>query len=374
MNARRVKAAAAAILVALLGACSSPAPSGRSTPLPTTASPTGSPTPKQPQAEVVVYLDRGDLWVYRVESDSVKRLTFDGYESWEWPVSFRDAGRVTYTVANAGELTETIEDLDLSSGQRTTLTGFQGFVGGLDWSPDGSTLAFVGSLTDKPSVAVYLYTPADGKTRRIRDLLACGDACGRGGTDFDQQKVAWAPDGSALLVTDTTLDNHPGITMYLLDPSGKDIVAPRSGTQGIWSPDSMTIYYVRWSLGSGPRAAYALEVAKDRRRELPLTGFLRLAVSPDGKLLAYDDGKAKANLYLYDLGAGVERKVSSSTAGPLWLTSSRLATTYVRPCEDEECGEAPLWVGVGTVRIVAPKADARNLSIASTAMAETWWA
>lgn len=99
--------------------------------------------------------------------------------------------------------------------------------------------------------------------------------------------------------------------------------------------------------------------------------------SPDGRYLAYDDGRPTPSVYVFDIAAGTERTIGPGL-GPLWLESELLAVTEARPCRDDEvCGDhaGPRWRGTGHVSAVSlPDGSGRALSLTSTIDADVLYA
>ena len=364
MGARRLLSVASALLVGLagLGACTSdetpPSPKP-SSPSPTTPETSGSASAVQ----IVVARD-GDLWLYTVQGDAFTRLTTDGADSFEQQPRFRPGtnGTVSFFVNASDGKGGNIFDVDPTTKKATRIVPAAP-VRTLGWSPNGDALAYVAGLDDTEGVWVYLFDPVSKASRRIKRLPACA-SCGRGIADLDERRVSWSPDGSKILIVDTTLDNDPGISMFVFDRSGKDVVPARAGTQARWSADGGAIYYEQ----TDPLAKAnlkALDVATNKLSSLPVTGGVRFAVSPDAKFLAYDDGKVDS-VFLLDLTSKAKRKLAAGALGALWLDDDAIVVTEVRACRADECGDAPPWMPTGSTLRVSLAGERTGLSLQST--------
>lgn len=279
-------------------------------------------------ARAVVYARAADVWLYEPAGDAATRLTDNGEGCWAADATFRDEARVTFTMDS------TILEVDLRSGRLTEIVRETGWISTHAWSPDGTMLAYVRSGSDEePREQVVLYRPSDGTKRVIRSLPSSEGRCG---SRDDEASMFWSPDGNALLVQITHLA-FGSDTMYVVSPSGADLVAARVGTHARWAPDSKTIYYREFD---GDGRWFALDVGTGRRTSLAIpAGTHQLAVSPDGARLAYVDQTGDASLFVYNVAKRRSEKIAESAAAPLWLDPGTLMLTNTEPCEGECHGE-----------------------------------
>lgn len=345
---RKPVLALAALAVALAAAaCARETPRADRSP-----SPSPSPSPGPLAARMIVFEDGGDLWLYTVEGDSMRRLTSDGRERVETLPRFVDPSTVSFAQQGGRRLLA----LDLDTGEEREVLDTGTRLQAYDWSPDRRAIAFLGDADPEDDTVGLWIHRLDGASgpERVRSFPA---GLGRGfRPEDDEVRVAWSPDGGTILVVDTTeVPNQapgPATTMYVVRPDGSDVVEPRDGTFARWSLDSRTIYYRGFDTGFGWRA---LDVSDGSERALAITErTLRPALSPDGSRLAYDDGAARTRVLLYDLEAGAESEVATGFAGPIWLAGGALAATRTRPCEGEEtCGaHSPTWESEGAAERV----------------------
>jgi Tol biopolymer transport system component len=312
----------------------------------------------------VVYAFAADLWLYDLATESVRRLTSDGRSQYETQPRFR--GRTTVTFIENGK-TNGVFDLDLRTGFVTPVVSGVGVLA-FDWSPDGKTLAY---LTGAPDVV--LFTPADGVHKTIRKLPRCPQ-CGRGGTDEDEQRVEWSPDGSSLLAVDTGFDSDTHGTLFVVDRTGRDLVPERDGTQARWSADSHAVYYEPWGKSGLPDRLRALDVRTKRYASLPVAGVFRPRLSADGRSLAYDDDRGRAGVFVFDLKTHSKRRLALDAVGPLWVAADGIAVTEVRLCKADECGLAPPWFSLGKTERIALSGSKSHLAMRESIDADVLFA
>jgi hypothetical protein len=364
MKIRPHHASIAALLLA--AACgSSGVPRSEPSFTPTTPSATMSPsaptpsTPTSPQriATKVAFTDRGDLYLYEVADDLVRPLVVDGPNSQERSPHFTDAATVTYAAGPS------VTEVDTASGVRREIRKMPGEVRALTWNADRSTLAVLFDRHDPNGTGLTLHLAAFGDNNS-RDIRRFKPWDGRGGSDSDDVSVSWSPDATKIIVVITPPDTVSNTTMFVLDTTGKDLVPPRFGTMARWGADSQTIYYRDFG---AMRAWHTINIATGGVRDPAMTrGTVRPALSPDGTVLAYDDGARKPTIYLFDVRSGRERKLTAGYVGPLWLSQDALAATVVRECVPGTDCEGN-WVHErDTVRIAVGDGSTRPLTLRST--------
>ena len=269
------------------------------------------------QSGAVMFEHAGDLWLSSPADAAARRLITDEADCWESAFAFRGAHTITFASDPA------IYDLDLRTGRLERLTE-ELSVADMAWSPDGQTLAYLDW-----SINVRFYSPSTGKVKTIRNL---GEAMGRCGDMSDETSIAWSPDGRFLLVVSTALDNT-GDTMYVIDRTGKNIVAPRFGTHARWTSNSSVLFRgfdapMRW---------YSLDLGTSHAEPVAMhAGTHHPAVSPDLRYVAYSDDADTPTLYLYDLERNTERALVRGYAAPIWLSATEIAAAKTTAC-DEDC-------------------------------------
>lgn len=346
----RRRAGTALALALTLGACGGGRTVGQPTPPPSSPSPSPSPTPTVTQSPVrkalsFVYEAERRLWLYDATRKERRSLPAGSGEL--HTPRFIDRARISYIVGGA------LRELELSTGTRRTVVSVAGSILTYAWSPGRTTVAYLSVDFDRRIPhSVFLYTIASKSTRLVKRFP---EHLGRGSPDDEEVAIRWSQDGTRLLVVDTPLDtteSGPQPTMYLMRGTGADVIAPRTGTQARWSGDDTRIFYRQWDR---KYAWYEVDVAGDREEPLGIrAGTRRPALSPNGRMLAYDDGRQRPSVFVYDLAADTERRIGTGVA-PLWLDDGALIVTNTKPCAEapEGCSEGPAWSPSGSTSLLS---------------------
>ena len=315
--------------------------SGRTTPSPAAGEPFGelpsapsttTAAPAPARSGAVVWSAGGDIWSYEAGSGKRRRLTDDGESTADFLPRFRGPSRVTYLAAPTADApAPALIEIDIAGRRRQRVASPAGPVAAYDWAPDRETLAYYGGGSDHETTALRITRGGDELVVR-----RFGATPGRGGfVNYDERRVEWAPDGRHLMVTDTALDTSQAETLYVLNPDGTDALPSRFGTWARWSADGRTIYCL-CAPPAAPRACtwQAIDVATGVTRPLLIEQGARGSLSPDGTLLAFDDGLDTPGVHVLDLRtpAARPRLLARGALAPVWLSSSRLAVTDTRPC------------------------------------------
>jgi dipeptidyl aminopeptidase/acylaminoacyl peptidase len=244
--------------------------------------------------------------------------------------------------------------LDLKTGSLEELPLTKGWIQAADWSPDGDALAYLTGGYEDEGTQLAVFRPEDGTKKVLRTFVPGPGSCGSADGEVS---VSWAPDGHALIVVITHLENQDE-TMFVLDPAGKDIIEPRSGTNARWAPNSKRIYYREMG---GDRKWFALNSETGDRGTLGAMkpGTYNLAVSPDGGLLAYADGEEHSGVYVYDVATKIQRKVAEDAVMPVWVGPQTILVSDTKSCGDG-CSMS-LWEPSGTISTVDVISEIRKL-------------
>jgi Tol biopolymer transport system component len=336
----------------------------------TSTSTTSTTLPRRPgvrmDGDPVAYAWKGDIWLYGRSSGEVARVTADGDDRFDTTPAFRGRDRLTFvstpTVADWPP-PSTLEEIDLATGTHRIVAMISNWVRTYAWTPDGSSVVYIAGTEEQHELR--LLTPGTGTDVMLRTL---GEAPGRGGfANYDQVRLTWSPDGTRLLVVDTHVDSTDKPTMFVVRADGTDVVAPRAGTWAAWSPDSRTVYF-QWD------GVAALDTTTGAVAPVPDTGkAFRLAVSPDGQFLAYDNGANPPSVFVYDLVGHTARRLHAEALAPMWLSANTLLAGRAVECVPnpvDDCvggGHSDPWTDAGSAWEidVAPTAS-RPVPVAST--------
>ncbi|HEV3364331.1 MAG TPA: hypothetical protein VG795_09360 [Acidimicrobiia bacterium] len=317
------------------------------------------PTTTAPEAAAssgrAVWAEKGDVWLYEVETGQRRRLTTDGVARHDFKPRFRDGSRVTYlTSTDEFGPDPTLVEFDLANGKRHALRRLPGHIRAYDWSPDGQALAYYGAPSDDGVTELHITGNGPEHLRRFVPVL------GRGGfINYDETRLEWSPDGRRLLLQDTALDTSQDETLYILNADGSNAAAPRLGTWARWSADGRTVYCLctttpvpadcRWQ---------AIDVTSGTGKLLAIPAGARPSLSPDGRLLAFDDGEDTPSIHVLDLSTAgsAPRFVTRGGIAPVWLAPSRVAFTDTRPCphSEDDCmagGHGSMFEPAGTASL-----------------------
>ena len=181
-------------------------------------------------------------------------------------------------------------------------------VGAVQWSPDGSRIAYTVTNNDgpgRPYSQLWLLTVATGQSVRV------GDAASRG------SQPVWAPDGRSLAYVGT-VGGQSGLIVCGADGSAPTWKTELPGTNSsaltntastlAWSPDARTLAFVRATPGP--------ETADASGDPMLITRFLYKPTASEGNT-RFNDNR-RLHIFLLDLASGRTRQ--------LCMLSLRLAT------------------------------------------------
>ena len=320
------------------------------------------------EERLVAYVSEGELWLYGA-SGRTYRITFDGDERWEHSPKFSGRDQLTFVSSGDWGRGSTLEEIDLTTGRRRTVLASAGVIRDYDWTADRSAVGVLvsrieGGVDADDAVGVL----RAGSTEPVW-LRSIGPVPGRGGfLDYDLMRVEWSPDDTKLLVVDTYADGDGSApTLFVIRPDGSDVVAPRSGTWAVWAPDSRTVYFT-----SG--RAFVLDTVTGGQSQLHgIERAVRLALSSDGRLLAYDDAADEPAVYVHDLAVGASRLLRRASLAPVWWSEETLLAGRTVPCPPEELdgclagGHGAPWRHAGDAwEIDLGSTTARQVALAST--------
>jgi hypothetical protein len=245
-----------------------------------------------------------------------------------------------------------------------------GNIVGLSARNDGSVAIMVQPTDGETGATVYLLT--DGATPE--QLWAFPVALGRGVSPTDEIALSWSPDGTRLVIVNTSVDvaqERQTETLVILDISedGTALSAVvRHGTHARWLPDGTLLYRPL----SNDAGRWVIIDPADPDDETPTsvvvpTGSIP-AVSPDGSRVAVEDADT-GQVIIFELDGGETERIDGAIF-PVWFSDSDLLVTSAKACEPEDCGMLE-WLpdGTGTVLIDLETDDARPYGLETSQMA-----
>jgi dipeptidyl aminopeptidase/acylaminoacyl peptidase len=131
------------------------------------------------------------LWVLDLASGEVRPVTDPAWDlgSFQWLPSGREVVASATDQPASDRITERIVSVSLADGAIRELYAPRGFFGGLEVSPDGATLYWVGCRVDGPSPQDLKAMPVGGGA--VRNLTAES-------LDRPVDEIQWTPDGSLI--------------------------------------------------------------------------------------------------------------------------------------------------------------------------------
>jgi Tol biopolymer transport system component len=169
---------------------------------------------------------------------------------------------------------------------------FEGFNSAPSWSPDGQELACRSSRGEVAGGDVVLLIRSF-RTDEIRELVPKPVV---GGLNFHY--IRWSPDGRSILAIGWDEKGKYGALFAINVQTGDTKIIARSDKGDIihspeWAPDGKIVFFIRWK--EGPRVIRCeLETGMEKEllRSSPYQGVFFMALSPDGRQLAFTAGNA----------------------------------------------------------------------------------
>lgn len=317
----------------------------------------------------VVFADKSDLWLWEATKDRTRRLTRNGPELAESQPRFISSGTVAFIADGA------LYTLGLATGTRRLVVPTRTILA-YSWSPDRGTFAYVAQPGGVGPHALYLYRPDQERATVVRRFSRPKRASRSEGSDRNvdaEISVAWSASGTRILLVDTDL-GPTAPTLYVFDSDGRERRRMRSVTHAGWIGETRVYYR---TLQGGVWSTLDLRRGTRLRLKIAL-GRMHPALSPNRRFLALDSGRpwqpgstrrrCACTLSVYDLVAGVERRLGTGLVAPLWLSRRSLAATEVRACNGAECGvDVPMWIArTGSARVAAGTGERARISLRST--------
>jgi TolB protein len=304
-----------ALLLLLLAACSSERAAEPSPP-------TAPDAPSIAVGQIAFVRDSADasqIYLVNADGSALTRLTYDasrkGRPSWS-PDGTRMA--FTGTVDGVDEI-YAMSVVDDPSIMRLTHDG----VGSRDpaWSPDGSTIAFVRSAG--AGAGIYLMKP-DGS-----DITPLTHGPAEATSIVRDAWPAWSADGSRIAFVRNLLDDLTPAQIYIMKADGSDVALLNPGAQGYaeaspaWSPDGRSVLF--WSFWSTP--GFALKGAdgfgsmQRISTSIPASYSSHPDWSPDGRWVAFASSSTgiPSDVYImHSDGSALVRLTAGGSSEPAW--------------------------------------------------------
>jgi hypothetical protein len=216
--------------------------------------------------------------------------------------------------------------------------------------------------------ALCLFDTRSGVTRRLRPL---GEWAGRDGNPHDEVSIAWSPAGTALLVVDTV--GFPSV--FVVDLEGIDLKPPRNGTFARWLSGDRLIWQEDPRDSAKDWGWRSVSIASGNLEGFGLPGkAFRPAVSPDGSMIAFDDGDYDApSVYVVDIDGGQPRLVAHGFVGPVWLAPQLLAATTAGTCPSDWFCPYGWHASNAAVRIDSTTGAQRKMGLPSTLESDSFF-
>lgn len=200
-----------------------------------------------------------DLYVARSDGSGVTRITddpaIDADPSWS-----PDGTRLVF--ARNIEARDEIFVVRADGTDEVQLTDDRSGDGPADWSPDGSQIAF--ARNDDGQVDVWLMNPDGTDQRRLTNDGAA------------ETSLSWAPDGRRLAVTRTGAqgDDLELALIFIKDGAISQVTDDDYDQQHVaWSPDGDELVFARRRLGRAtPPALYVLHLPSGRQHSVGAIG------------------------------------------------------------------------------------------------------
>ena len=200
-----------------------------------------------PDGQRIAYATLGredQVWVYDLNRGIASRLTGDGKAS--QAIWTPDGKRLVFQWGEGMSRNLYWQPEDGSTAmERLTTNDYGGEAG--SWSPDGATLAFVGTDPDKTIQSIFLL---DLRSRRVTPFLDSGDSLRYPEFSPDGRWMAYASDESGRW--EVYVRPFPG-------PGGKWLISQQGGAEPLWARNGKQLFYS----SAGGRERWAVDIRTD---------------------------------------------------------------------------------------------------------------
>ena len=191
------------------------------------------------------------------------------------------------------------------------------------WSPDGRTIAFYRSTSERDGI--YLVPALGGAERKLTDMWP--NRLGVGSHTW----LHWSPLGKWLVVSDKPSAQEP-FSLYLLAPETGEkrrLTTPTAAVVGdcspVFSPDGKQVAFVRlMSVVAGEIYLVSVEGGEPKRLTFSGEGISSLAWMPDGREIVYSSRYGgKTRLLRISVEGGAPQWIAASGNDALYPAFSR---------------------------------------------------
>jgi hypothetical protein len=289
------------------------------------------------------------LSLYDIAADTTDLLDPDPSVTSQAP-RFRAPGLVSY--ARVRELPDdghtfgqdSLYEFDIDLGQRSEFLRLPNQLTGLDWSPDGTMLAYLLRVETPTRVlpsALCLFDSRTGETSLLREIER---PFGTGTGQREETLVSWAPDGRRIIAIETAAQP----SLFVVDLEGRDAIEPLDGTFARWLSDDTVLFQEDPGVADASWSWFSATVSTGRSSPFPLpTEAYRPSLSPSRDSVAFDDGDGEEpSVYLHDIASGATRMLARGYTAPVWLGPNHIAASAAGPCPLGSFCPTP-WVALG---------------------------
>ena len=245
------------------------------------------------------------------------------------------------------------------------LTSYPSIERSVAFSPDGRQVAFAWVGGGAPNFDIYVQLIDAGAPLRLTTSPA------------RDMSPAWSPDGRYVAFLRGTGDDKGFYVVPALGGGERKVGTAYGWRQaGItphavaWIPDGDRLAVIDKETDADPWAIYLLSVESGQRRKLTTppvasTGDLRVAVSPDGRRVAFARVTTATTLYTQAIDGGAPVHVTSSSegvAGLAWTSDGRELLYSTAELEDSEVWRVSATGGTPS-RVTGLGKGAQDLSI-----------
>ena len=231
-----------------------------------------------------------DLYWTHVETAREERLTHHTRDNF-YPRPSPDGHSLLYSSNRTGN--NEIWLMDLESGSERQLTENTANDMGASWSPDGSEIAF---LSNREGQYQFWMMSIDGTSPTLIHEQPIQTA-GQSGPNLVRAGTRWSPDGKAIAAL--AIDDS-GVSLWVV--SRDDDVAGPVLTDVLyfdWYLDSQHVIYSRMVSDGSGREMVVRNLTTGREARLLEGATIEMAVSPDGRAVAYCKGPSHFGQELY---------------------------------------------------------------------------